>query len=43
MWKTDKDKGMLVTKCRSREEKERIMENKKKLGTERIYINNGLT
>lgn len=35
VWLIGKEKKMVVAKCRSRKEKDKIMENKKKLGTER--------
>lgn len=41
IWITGGDKSK-IAKCGSRMEKEKIMENKKKLGTERKYIDNGL-
>lgn len=42
-WKTGKDKNKIVAKCGSRPAKEKLMENKKKLGLERVYIDNDLT
>lgn len=39
VWRVGKDKSKIVAKCRSRVEKENIMENKK-LGIERIFIHN---
>lgn len=43
MWRTGKEKNKIVVICRSREEKERVMKNKKKLETQRIFIDNDLT
>lgn len=34
---------VLIAKCKSRKDKQKIMESKKKLETERMYIDNDLT
>lgn len=41
-WRTGKERRLVVAKCRTREEKEKIMENKRKLGMERVFIDNDL-
>lgn len=33
-WKTGKEKKIIIAKCKSSEDKEKIMESKKKLGKE---------
>lgn len=42
VWQAGKGKELIFAKCRSREEKERVIENNKKLRKERIYIDNDL-
>lgn len=43
VWTTGKAKKIIVTKCESGEEKERITKNKSKIGEEKVYIDNDLT
>lgn len=41
-WATGKEKTIVAAKCRNKEDKEKIMENKKKLGKDRIYVDKDL-
>lgn len=43
MWRLGNRGKKIVAVCRKEEEKELIMRNKKKLGSEKIYIDNDLT
>lgn len=43
VWRTGRGRQIIVAKCNSRNDKEKIMKNKKKLKGSRIFIENDLT